>query len=169
MCWPGTSAEIIAIVEPLSWLTGVWPPGQWLRFFLISRKYRKNKGLVRDFSKAHALDWTANATTHHLLGCSGRWCKAAQCQLVSTSINLYQLVSTCINSSASLSVKKSPFRVTLQEKCFYCCLWLKSRIRAHDKLPEAEQVLGLFQYIYLFALYQPSSSNLHYQMKKTKV
>ena len=51
MCRPGIWAEIIAIVsvEPL--------PGLWLRLFLISRKYRKNEGLVRYFSKAHAQDW----------------------------------------------------------------------------------------------------------------
>ena len=30
------------------------PPGLWLRLFLISRKYREKKGLVRDFFKAHA-------------------------------------------------------------------------------------------------------------------
>ena len=34
-------------------------PGQWLHLFLISRKYRKNKGLVRDFFKAHAPDCLA--------------------------------------------------------------------------------------------------------------
>ena len=31
-----------------------WQPYQWRLFFLISRKYRKNEGLIRDFSKAHA-------------------------------------------------------------------------------------------------------------------
>ena len=35
-----------------------WPPGQWLRIFLISRKYRKHEGLVRAFSKAQAPDWS---------------------------------------------------------------------------------------------------------------
>ena len=34
-----------------------WPPGQWLCFSPISRKYRKNKGLVRDISRAHAPAW----------------------------------------------------------------------------------------------------------------
>ena len=50
MCWPGTWPEIISIVEPRGWLTA----RSVASFFLISRKYRKNKGLVRDFSKAHA-------------------------------------------------------------------------------------------------------------------
>ena len=31
-----------------------WPQGQWLRFFLISSKYRKNEGIIRDSYKAHA-------------------------------------------------------------------------------------------------------------------
>ena len=47
MCWPGTWAEIKAIVEPRSWLTA-------RSVALISRKYRK--GLIRDFCKARAPD-----------------------------------------------------------------------------------------------------------------
>ena len=35
---------------------------------------------------------------------------------------------------------------------------LRYRIRAHNKLSEAEQLLGLFWYIFLFALYQSSRS-----------
>ena len=71
------------------------------------------------------------------------------------------------------SVKKSPFRVALQGKWLFGCLsgWLRSKIRAHNKLSEdlEEQLLALFQYIYLFALYQSSSSNSHYKLQSTKV
>ena len=48
-------------------------------------------------------------------------------------------------------------------------LWLRSRIRAHNKPSEAEQLLGLFQCNFLFALYQSSSSNWHCELKSTKV
>ena len=37
------------------------------------------------------------------------------------------------------------------------CPWIRSSIRAHKTLSEEEQLLGLFQYILLFALYQYSS------------
>ena len=50
MCRPGTYTEIIAIVEPWSWLT----TRSVASFFLISQKHRKNKHLVRDILKAHA-------------------------------------------------------------------------------------------------------------------
>ena len=36
---------------------------------------------------------------------------------------------------------------------FYGSFWHRSRIRAHKKLSEAEQLSGLFQYIFLFALH----------------
>ena len=48
-------------------------------------------------------------------------------------------------------------------------LWLRTRIRAHNKLSEAKQLLGLFQFNMLFALYQSSSSNSHYKLKSMKV
>ena len=76
---------------------------------------------------------------------------STQCQSVSTSIKLYQVV--CL-----FKVSKSrPFWVTLQKK--ERCLWLRSRIRAHNKLSEAGQrlgcKLGLFQYIYLLPCINP--------------
>ena len=48
--------------------------------------------------------------------------------------------------------------MALQEKWYFGCLWLRSRISAHNKLSEAEQLLGLFQFNLLFALYQSSNS-----------
>ena len=78
---------------------------------------------------------------------------STQCQKVLTIINYYQVI--CLFKVS----KKSPFQVTLQDKWLFGYLWLSSRIRAHNKLSETGQLLGLFQYICLFALYQPSSSN----------
>ena len=50
--------------------------------------------------------------------------------------------------------QKSPFQVTLREKWLFGCFWIRSsRIRACNKLPEAEQLLDLCQYIILFALH----------------
>ena len=51
--------------------------------------------------------------------------------------------------------------MTLQEKWFFGYRWLRSGIRAQNKLSEAEQLLGLFQCNLLFALYQSSSLNSH--------
>ena len=45
MCWPGTWAEIIATVEPRSWLTARLVAS----FFPNFSKIQKNEGLVRDF------------------------------------------------------------------------------------------------------------------------
>ena len=86
---------------------------------------------------------------------------------VSTVTIMWLYVSSCLPLQ---SVKKSPFRQISSDssrKWILGCLWLRSRITAHNKLSEAGQLLGLFQYIYLFALYQRSSSNLHYKLKST--
>ena len=40
-------------------------------FFLISRKYRKNEGLFRDFLKAHAPDWSHGLVAWHAGGRAG--------------------------------------------------------------------------------------------------
>ena len=87
---------------------------------------------------------------------------------MSTCINYYQLVSNCLSLQID---KKSPFRLTLQEKWLFGCHWHRSRTRAHnrDKLSEAEQLLGLFHCNFLFALYQPSCSSSHCKLKSTKV
>ena len=50
MYWPGTWAEVIVIVELQSWLT----TRSVACFSWFLEKYRKNKGLIRDFFKAHA-------------------------------------------------------------------------------------------------------------------
>ena len=93
---------------------------------------------------------------------------AALCQL---SVNYYQLISTCINLYQVVCLvkvsKSRPFLVTLQEKWLFGGLWLRSRIRAQNKLSEAK--LRLFEYIYLSALFQSSSSNSHSKLKLTKV
>ena len=54
MCRPGTSAEIIAIVEPQSWLTA----RSMALFIPDFSKIQKNESLLRDFSKAHAPGWS---------------------------------------------------------------------------------------------------------------
>ena len=54
-----------------------------------------------------------------------------QCILVSTSIKLVFCVKKC---------QKVSFRVTYQEQWLFGCLWLRSRIRYHNKLREAEQL-----------------------------
>ena len=59
--------------------------------------------------------------------------------------------------------------MTRQEKWRFGFLWFRSWIRAHNKLSEAEQLLGLFHFTLLLALYQSSSSNLHCKLKSTKV
>ena len=63
---------------------------------------------------------------------------------------------------------KVPDEVTLQEKWLFGCLWLRYRIRTHNKPSQVGQLLGLFPCIILFGLYQSSSSNLHYKLKSTK-
>ena len=104
---------------------------------------------------------SANGTTHHLVGAGAKQFLAS----VNSVPTQYQLVSS------RLRVKKSPFRVTLQEKWHFGCLWLRSRIRAHNKLSEVEQLLGLLQ----LALCPVSirvlnvTSNLHCKLKSTKV
>ena len=95
------------------------------------------------------------------------WCDLGRCSRTVVVIKLRQTSAFWLSSRQS--VKKSPFRVTLQEKWHFGCLWLRSRIRAHNKLSEAEQLLGLFQLNLLFALYQSSSSHSHCQLKSTKV
>ena len=79
---------------------------------------------------------SANATTHHLLGASAPAQNAGQgsvstlCQLVSNGINWNQVGSS--------KWQKSSFRATLQEKCFFLCLWVRSTFTAHNKLTKAE-------------------------------
>ena len=68
------------------------------------------------------------------------WIKESTIMLCITficyKINAY--IKFAVSSCLFLSVKKSPFLVTLQEKWhFGCCLWLRSRIRAHNKRSEA--------------------------------
>ena len=43
-----------------------------LHFFLISRKYRKKEGFVRDFSKAHAQDWSSTCGQVQAQGPTGQ-------------------------------------------------------------------------------------------------
>ena len=50
-----------------------------------------------------------------------------------------------------------------------CIKWLRSRIRAYNKLSQVEQLLGLFQFNLLLAMYQSSSSNLHCKPKSPEV
>ena len=91
-----------------------------------------------------------------LLGrCRRKTVQSLSVHSVSTSIIWYTLVS---NQLSLQSVKKSPFRVTIQEKLLFGCLWLRSRIRQALWGRTALQV-RLFQYIFLFALYQSLSSN----------
>ena len=94
-----------------------------------------------------------------------------QLRLVSTN---YSLVSMCIKLSASSKCQKVAFSSDISRKMTFWLslslrLWLRSRIRAHSKLSEAKQLLGLCQYIYIFALYQPLSSNSHYKLKLTEI
>ena len=98
--------------------------------------------------KYHAIQYSVSVlmppptTAWLLMACT----KQPKVNSVSTGFNYYQLVSSCLPLQ---SVKKSPFWVTVQEKWLDGWLWLRSRIRAHIELSEAEQLLGLFQYIYL--------------------
>ena len=46
--------------------------------------------------------------------------------------------------------------MTLQEKWLFGSFRIRSRIRAFNKLSEAEQLMDLSQYIILFALHQLS-------------
>ena len=102
---------------------------------------------------------------------AGRRRKAVQGQL---SVNVYQLLSTqcqvgCLFQLQVTKVRpdKSPTKVRValihQEKWLLCCLWHRSRIRAHNKLCEAVKLLGLSQYIFLFTMHQSSSSKSHYK------
>ena len=85
------------------------------------------------------------------------------------SVNLYLLVSTSIKLAVFSKCQKVAFSSDSSINMFcFGCLWLRSRIRAHNKLSEAKQLLGLFQYIVLLSLYQSSSSCLHYKLKLTK-
>ena len=70
--------------------------------------------------------------------------------IVSTSI---KFISTSIKLADSSKWQKSRFQVCLQEKWLFGCFWIRSRIRAFNKLSEAEQLLDLSQYIFLFALH----------------
>ena len=65
--------------------------------------------------------------------------------------------------------QKSPFQVILRRKWLFGCFWIRSRIRACKKLPEAEQLLDLCQYIIFFALHQFSCSNSHYKLESMEV
>ena len=66
----------------------------------------------------------------------------AQSSSVST---LCQLVPSIVSSQCQvgclLQLTKSPCQVTLQGKWLFGCLWCRSRIRAHNKLSEAEKLL----------------------------
>ena len=80
---------------------------------------------------------------------------------VSNIINMYQRDQ--VGSLFQVS------KVTLQEKWLFGCLWLRSRIRAHNKRSEAEQLLSLFQYIFLFARYRFPSKNAQCKLNSMKV
>ena len=71
---------------------------------------------------------SANDTTHNLLGAGVKQPSVNSVQLLS-----YQLT----RKSVSSSVKKSPFRVTLQGKWRFGCLYLRSRIRVHNKFTDS--------------------------------
>ena len=120
------------------------------------------------FKKAHQIYLGCQCQWHHPppAGCQRN---TVQCQL-SANVNQYQLVSTSIKLVVSSECQKVTFSSTPQEKWLFGCLWLRPRIRAHYKpsVLEAEQLLGLFQYIFLLFLYQFPSSNLGYKLKSKK-
>ena len=93
----------------------------------------------------------------------------AQSHSVSTQC---QFASTSINSASSWlplpSDKSHLDKWLLKENgCLAVCatLWCRSQIRAHSKLSEAEKLLDVSQYIFLFTMYQSSSSDLHFERK----
>ena len=92
---------------------------------------------------------------------------STQCQRVSTAINSVSSWLPLPTSSDKVRPDKSPTKVRValihQEKWLLCCLWHRSRIRAHNKLCEAVKLLGLSQYIFLFTMHQSSSSKSHYK------
>ena len=67
------------------------------------------------------------------------WCDLGRC---SQTVVVIKLRRTSAFWLSSQSVKKSPFRVTLQEKWHFGCLWLRSRIRAHHKALWGRTALG---------------------------
>ena len=71
--------------------------------------------------------------------------------------------------TSPVSTQCQSFQATLRAKWLFGRLWLRSRIRAHNKLSETVQLLGLFQCNLLFALYQFSNSNWHCKLKLMKV
>ena len=69
----------------------------------------------------------------------------------STSVSLVNQCKVITNQCQPVSswrslqrVQKTPFSIDSSRKMEFGCLWLRSRIRAHNKLSEAKQLLGLF-------------------------
>ena len=103
-------------------------------------------------------------TTCRLL-CAGA--VSTQCQPDQIVSSLYQLVSSWLTLQSDKVTFSSDF--SSLRKWLFGCFWIRSRIRAFNKLSEAELLLDLSQYIILFALHQFSSSHLHYKLKSNKV
>ena len=74
-----------------------------------------------------------------------------------------------IKLQLSLPSDKVTLSSDSSRKWIFGCLLGRPRIRAHNKLSEAEKLLDLSQYIFLFTIHQSSSSNLHCKLKLRKV